>query len=92
MNRSSVRPFEPIAIVGQSCVLPGALDPESLWQAVESGSDLVSEAPSERWGLARKHAMAPSAESSRDRTWCDRGGYVRDFETIFDADGFRLAG
>jgi len=33
-------PFEPIAIVGQSCILPGALTPDELWDAVLAGADL----------------------------------------------------
>ena len=34
--------FAPIAIVGRGCVLPGALDPEQLWQAVlERSSDTL---------------------------------------------------
>ena len=31
--------FEPIAIVGQSCLLPGANSPEALWEAVSQGRD-----------------------------------------------------
>jgi acyl transferase domain-containing protein/3-hydroxymyristoyl/3-hydroxydecanoyl-(acyl carrier protein) dehydratase len=31
----------PIAIVGRACVLPGALSPEALWQAVVDGRDLT---------------------------------------------------
>ena len=33
--------FEPIAIVGQACILPGALDPASLWQAVRDGGRML---------------------------------------------------
>ncbi|MBP8298661.1 MAG: hypothetical protein KAX84_21325, partial [Burkholderiales bacterium] len=31
-----------IAIVGRACVLPGALSPEALWQAVVEGRDLTT--------------------------------------------------
>ena len=31
--------FEPIAIVGRACVLPGALSPAELWDAVLRGAD-----------------------------------------------------
>ncbi len=82
--------FEPIAIVGQSCILPGALDPEALWTAVLAGQDLTSEAPTGRWGLDRQLAIADGSGRPTDRTWCDRGGYVRGFEDIFDPSGFRL--
>ena len=36
--------FEPIAIVGRACVLPGALDPASLFDAVRDGRVLIDEA------------------------------------------------
>ncbi len=84
------RTFEPIAVVGQSCVLPGALSPEELWTAVVEGRDLVSTVPEGRWGLARDLATTTSPEDSGDRTWSERGGYVRGFEEIFDPEGFRL--
>ena len=37
--------FEPIAIIGHSCVLPGALDPAELWEIVLHGRDMVTLAP-----------------------------------------------
>ena len=37
--------FEPIAIVGQACVLPGALNPSALWENVQAGRDLTSRTP-----------------------------------------------
>lgn len=87
--------FEPIAIVGRSCILPGALDPSELWAAVAAGRDLVSRAPDERWELAREiaigpHAKAPGTPAGQEQSWSDRGGYVRGFEERFDADGFDL--
>ncbi|MEM7354356.1 MAG: beta-ketoacyl synthase N-terminal-like domain-containing protein, partial [Acidobacteriota bacterium] len=82
--------FEPIAIVGQSCVLPGALDPAALWRAVAEGRDLTSNAPEGRWGLDRRLALTDPPGRVADRTWCDRGGYVRGFDKIFDATGFAL--
>ncbi len=82
--------FEPIAIVGRSCVLPGALSPEELWAAVVAGRDLTSNAPEGRWGLPRGLAVAEGGKRSPDRAWHDRGGYVRGFDEIFDAGGFAL--
>ena len=34
--------FEPIAIIGQSCTLPGALSPEVLWANVLAGRSSIS--------------------------------------------------
>ncbi|MFT7626254.1 MAG: acyl transferase domain-containing protein, partial [Myxococcota bacterium] len=82
-------PFEPIAIVGRSCLLPGALSPEALWEAVASGQDLLSSAPPGRWGTLAAHAQG-TPESSADRAWSDRGGYVSGFEQVFDPSGFAI--
>ncbi len=82
--------FEPIAVVGQSCVLPGALSPAELWSAVAAGRDLISTAPEGRWGLPRELAIASAERRSPDQAWHDRGGYVRGFEDVFDAQGFTL--
>ncbi len=46
----------PIAVVGISCRLPGAPDPESFWQLLAGGRDAVGEMPAERWGLAGRAA------------------------------------
>ena len=69
--------FEPIAIVGRGCVLPGALDPDQLWAAVAHGRSLLTEAsPSEDWGL---RTPLPPAELATAV-----GGYVRGFDAVFD--------
>jgi 3-oxoacyl-(acyl-carrier-protein) synthase/3-hydroxymyristoyl/3-hydroxydecanoyl-(acyl carrier protein) dehydratase/1-acyl-sn-glycerol-3-phosphate acyltransferase len=78
--------FEPIAIVGQSCLLPGSNSPEQLWANVLAGRDLVSEAPGKRWGLDAAHVMG----SGPDRAVSNRGGYVSGFEELFVADGFAI--
>ena len=41
-----MRHFEPIAIVGRSCVLPGALTPEALFEAVQAARVIIDEAKS----------------------------------------------
>jgi len=79
----------PIAIVGQGCVLPGALSPEELWQGVRAGADLTSSTPEGRWGLSRARAMGTTTDHV-DRTWSDRGGYVEGFAQVFDPDAYAL--
>src|SRR5690554_4984263 len=78
--------FEPVAVVGRSCVLPGAHDPESLWSAVRAGRDLLGRAPAGRWGLPPDLALTPDPDRSADRAWSDRGGYVEGFEERFAAE------
>ncbi|MDZ4814562.1 MAG: beta-ketoacyl synthase N-terminal-like domain-containing protein, partial [Pseudomonadota bacterium] len=82
--------FAPIAIVGRACVLPGALSPEALWQAVASGRDLISTTPAGRWRLAAEHALCAPDAPKPDRTWSDRGGYVDGFAQIWNPHGFAI--
>ena len=67
-----------IAVIGQGCVLPGASSPEALWEAVVNGRDLVSTVPEDRWRIPRERILGPAGQPE-DRTWSDRGGYVRDW-------------
>lgn len=50
--------FEPIAIVGQGCVLPGASDPEELWQHIAAKSVLYENVPAGALGLAEPDTAA----------------------------------
>ncbi len=81
-------PFGPIAVVGRACVLPGALDPSALWKAVAEGRDLVGPVPDGRWGVDPEEVLCSPASPSADRTWTDRGGYVRGFEAVWEPGGF----
>ena len=72
--------FDPIAIVGMGCVLPGALSPEALWQAVLEDRDLLSPAPPGKWGVT-------GAEQDRMGY---RGGFVTGFESVFDPSAYDL--
>ena len=81
-------PFAPIAIVGRSCVLPGALDPSALQQLVAEGRDLVGPAPQGRWGVDRDQVLCAPGGAAPDASWSNRGGYVEGFETVWDPAGF----
>ena len=90
MSESSSGPlFEPIAIVGSACVLPGALNPTELWELVLAGRDVIGPVPDGRWGLEPARALAKGG-SAADRAWTDRGGYVAGFEKRFDPRGFAI--
>ncbi|MCH9685297.1 MAG: polyketide synthase, partial [Deltaproteobacteria bacterium] len=80
--------MSPIAIVGRSCVLPGALSPQALWDRVASGTDVISSVDEGRWRMDPRDVMCPPDRPGIDRTWTDRGGYVRGFESVWDPDGF----
>ncbi|MGV9618991.1 beta-ketoacyl synthase N-terminal-like domain-containing protein [Streptomyces tendae] len=79
--------FEPIAIVGRGCVLPGALDPDGFWENVAAGRTSLTAAPEDRWRLPR-HRVMGTVDDHLDRTWTDIGGYVEGFESVFDPEGF----
>ncbi|MBK6407590.1 MAG: hypothetical protein IPF66_22780 [Holophagales bacterium] len=81
-------PFAPIAIVGRSCILPGALDPSALWELVAAGRDLVGPAPEGRWGLEKDEVLCLPGATAPDASWSDRGGYVSGFEKVWDPSGF----
>ncbi len=67
-------PFEPIAIVGRGCVLPGCLTPAALWEAVHDGRSLLTLTPPRKWGLT----------ASEERDGQLKGGYVTGFDNVFD--------
>jgi 3-oxoacyl-(acyl-carrier-protein) synthase/3-hydroxymyristoyl/3-hydroxydecanoyl-(acyl carrier protein) dehydratase/1-acyl-sn-glycerol-3-phosphate acyltransferase len=82
--------FAPIAIVGQGCVLPGALSPDELWQLVVQARVVIGPAPAGRWGIEPALVLARDAKDTHDRTLHDRGGYVQGFDKVFDAQGFAV--
>ena len=84
------QPFEPIAVIGQGCVLPGALSPEALWEAVSQGRDLLSTAPDGAWRVGHDLALCSPDDDASDRAWSARGGYVEGFDARFDPRGFGL--
>src|ERR1022692_1863391 len=68
---------EPIAIVGMSCRLPRADDPDSLWRLLRDGVDAVTEVPEGRWQPA----------SRTEYRW---GGFLSDVDG-FDAAFFGIS-
>ncbi len=65
-------PQEDIAIVGMSCLYPGAADLESYWQNVLSKIDAISEPP-EEWG---REWFFEADERTNDRIYTSRGGHL----------------
>ncbi|MEV0466564.1 beta-ketoacyl synthase N-terminal-like domain-containing protein [Nocardia tengchongensis] len=79
--------FEPIAIVGQGCVLPGALDPTTLWDNISAGRVSVEQVSPEEWRMPEEWTGLGTVEwASPDRP--PVAGLVRGFEEVFDPSGF----
>ena len=61
-----------IAIIGLSCVFPGAGDARRYWQNILDKVDAVSDAPAD-WEAER---FFDAGSQSDDRTYCKRGGFL----------------
>ena len=71
---------EPIAIVSQSCILPGANSPEELWQVVQEGKSCISKADSFKWRINPNEVLSSDPKLSGDKAYCSEGGYISDFD------------
>lgn len=84
--------FEPVAIVGRACVLPGALSPEQFWQNILSGKDCLTHATFEDWRLDPQRVINNTRASLLpEQAWSDRFGFVKAFVNAFDPQGFFIA-
>lgn len=70
-----VAPPDPadIAIVGASCLVPGANDIESFWRNLLEGRDAITEIPAKRWDWRLYYDQRPG---TRDRIVSKWGGFV----------------
>jgi acyl transferase domain-containing protein len=84
--------FAPIAIVGQGCVLPDALDPAALWSLLVEGRSAIGPIPDGRWRADRQRMLITQAQRAAGAEGCltDLGGWVTGFEAAFDPAGLAL--
>ncbi|WP_422647575.1 type I polyketide synthase [Actinoalloteichus caeruleus] len=85
LKRIEDRSTEPIAIVGMGCRYPGGVvDPDTLWDLVDTGRDATSDFPTDRgWDLANLFDDDPAAVG---RCYTRRGGFLTgaaDFDREF---------
>jgi len=64
-----------VAIVGMSCLFPGAPDLNSYWNNVIGGVSAISDPPKGSWD---PDLYFDPASSSSDRVYCKRGGFLSD--------------
>jgi acyl transferase domain-containing protein/3-hydroxymyristoyl/3-hydroxydecanoyl-(acyl carrier protein) dehydratase len=82
--------FEPIAITGHACVLPGANSLAALWAAVVDCRDLTTATPEGAWGSNFVRTLGARAAGEPDAAACRQGGYVAGFDALFDPAGFGI--
>lgn len=73
-----------VAVIGLSCVFPGAQDASTFWQNIVNKVDSTQFAPADR--IDPVHFS--DATSSVDRFYCQRGGFIPDYE--FDPTAFGI--
>ena len=66
-------PEDGVAIIGMSCLFPGAKDLEAYWENILNKFDAVSEPPAEAWDPDIYYD--PELTDS-DKVYCQRGGYL----------------
>lgn len=83
--------FEPVAIVGRSCVLPGVTTPEALFEATLRRRCLLSATPGDHWSGVDPAKLATSDKPGL-RVASATGGYVPDASLDVADIASRIAG
>lgn len=73
-----------VAVIGLSCVFPGAQDADTFWQNIINKVDSTQLAPADR--IDPVHFS--DSTSPVDRFYCQRGGFISDYE--FDPTAFGI--
>ena len=77
----------PVAVIGMGCRFPGADDPETFWQLVLTGTDMIRDVPPDRWDIDAYYdpnTETPGKMSTR------QGGFLDDVDQ-FDPQFFGIA-
>ena len=79
--------FEPIAVVGLGCRLPGADGPDAFWELLRQGRDAITEVPRERWNVDALYDPRPGTPG---KVYSRYGGFLDNVE-LFDAAFFGIS-
>lgn len=87
-GQSNSQTDEPIAIISMSCRLPGNINtPESLWNILIKGENIIQTVPGERWSQALYYDPNPDAPGKINSCY---GGFLKDIKE-FDASFFEIS-
>ena len=80
-NKERAPAQSPIAIVGMSCLFPGASGLQDYWANVRDGVDAITEVPPSHWAVGDYFDADPKAP---DMTYGSRGGFLEavDFDPM----------
>ena len=73
-------PFEPIAVIGISALLPDAPNVETFWRNVLDARVSLKDVPEGRWTESDFHVEGGPKNVEENKTYCKIGGWVEDFE------------
>ncbi|MBE7384595.1 MAG: hypothetical protein F6J95_024670 [Leptolyngbya sp. SIO1E4] len=77
--------FEPIAIVGSGCILPGADNPQDLWNLVVSQQVVLRAATERDWHIDPRHILKTApGQIKKDAAWTSVGGYLNEISPFTD--------
>jgi acyl transferase domain-containing protein/3-hydroxymyristoyl/3-hydroxydecanoyl-(acyl carrier protein) dehydratase/1-acyl-sn-glycerol-3-phosphate acyltransferase len=84
--------FEPIAIIGQGCILPGCCSPNDLWETIYEGKVNITSPNDDYWRILKeKVTLSPNdTDIIGKKTVTDKGGYISEFESLFDPEDYLL--
>lgn len=82
--------FEPIAIIGRACLLPGAATPEQLWQNVLAKKDCLTTASKALWRLDPHSLLSTESGIFNDTLPSSKVGIIEGFSSLFDPQGFTV--
>ena len=85
-NEDRAAAQSPIAIVGMSCLFPGASGLREYWANVRDGFDAITEVPASHWSVGDYFNADPKAP---DMTYGRRGGFLDAVD--FDPMGFGIS-
>ncbi|MCW8398570.1 beta-ketoacyl synthase N-terminal-like domain-containing protein [Legionella sp. PATHC038] len=86
LQEQNEKSFDPVAIIGMSCRLPAANNPQEFWELLCQGKNVISPIPDERWELLK----GTREFEQRDANLPYWGGYLQQIEA-FDAYFFGIS-